>query len=182
MVLEGHMELWNESYVTVTVGGDIPTADHFRTLVDAIETSSLDLVPMVIDTERAVLGALSEGRPVRLEAEDGILWRIQDFERQVHRLGLDCVVTEKVAGETTIRSWRAGADRPAVANLDGGGRVLADAEMLSGFARAGLHMVEAYLDEVRSISHDRVRPLAADISLVQEVEASLEAARAPFMG
>jgi len=176
------MEFWNESLVTVTLGGEVPSADAFRRLVDAVETSGLDLVPLEIDTEKALIAAAASGRPIRLEAEDGDLGRISDFERAVHILGLECVITQKVPGATTVRTWFDGINRPTEFHLDGEGRALVDAETVSLLLREGADLVQSYIDQARGLGHGNVAALSASEGLIREIEADMEPALTPYPG
>jgi len=168
------MAFWNESHVSVTLGGEVLSSDDLTALVDAIEVSGLDLVPLKIDTAGAVIEAIEQGQSLRLEAEDGNLGRISDFERTVARLHLACVITEKVPGATTIRSWVPGASRPTIANLGGNGERLADAETVKALLRSGSDRVLDYLGEIERADHSAVPHLAATTECVTEFRAVSE--------
>lgn len=173
------MEFWNESLVRVTLGGHVPSADVFWRLVDAVEASSLDIVPLRIDTGRALLDALSSGEPVRLEAEDGNLGRISDFERTVHILGLEYVMTLKVPGATTVSTWIESRNRPTSVCLDAEGRVLVDADMVSRLMGVGADHLQAYIDEAHMIGRGSAPALSALPDVVSELLAGMEQEHLP---
>jgi len=168
------MEFWNESHVSVTLGGEAISSDDLMALVDAIDVSGLNLVPLKIDTAGAVIEAISQGQSLRLEAEDGNLGRISDFERAVARLHLACVITEKVPGATTIRSWAPGASRPTIVNLGRDGERLADAEIVKALLRTGPDGVMDYFGEIERVDHSAVPCLYAAPECVSEFRAVCE--------
>jgi len=168
------MVFWNESHVSVTLGGEVLTSDDLTALVDVIEVSGLDLVPLKIDTAGAMIEAIAQGQVLRLEAEDGNLGRISDFERAVAKMHLACVITEKVPGATTIRSWVPGASRPTIVNLGRDGERLADAETVKALLRSGSDRVLDYLGEIERVDHSAVPPLAATPECVTEFRAESE--------
>lgn len=161
----------SETSVTVKLSGEVHSAEDLETLAEMIDHCDLAPASGIFD---AISDAASSGQPLSLTADEVNFSRLSEFERGVHGLGLDVVVTTVGRGETMMTVWRACASAPTEIRLDPDGGRLLDAEIVRSLASLGHGHLLSYLSEIDEAAATETAAFNAPREMLAELAGMVE--------